>query len=247
MEPEFPLLNLCVMLPGKTEIDTKAQEARADAGRHFAHAGGRLRIGTDRGATGTEDMRLFPADLLARIAEILLVIQVNAGEDRAVGIDDVDRIQAPAQTHFEHSAIETRGGEQREHRQGGEFEISEQNGRIAQTRRLDLRKGAGQRGIADLGAGDARAFVESQQVWRGVQAGAVAASAQDRVKHGAGRTLAVGAAHDDGHASKRKTHASPHQGHPLKAELDAARMQLLDIGEPRGQRGIGIRCRRRGL
>src|SRR5690606_40712392 len=68
----------------------------------------RLWIAADRRPAGTVDMRLLPPDLLARVAQIVDVIHIDAGDDRAVRIEDIDRIQPPAQSHFEDERIEAR-------------------------------------------------------------------------------------------------------------------------------------------
>ena len=48
-----------------------------------------------------EQARLLAADRLAVVAEDLGMVDVDAGEDDAVGVEDVDRVAAAAQTHLE--------------------------------------------------------------------------------------------------------------------------------------------------
>ena len=68
-------------------------------------------------------MPAFSKPICSRVvAEIVGVVDVDAGDDGAVGIDDVDRIEAPAEADFEHSASSGRLRQQPHDRQRGEFE-----------------------------------------------------------------------------------------------------------------------------
>lgn len=67
-------------------------------------------------------MPAFDRDRLAGVAEILLVVEIDGGDDGDIGIDQVDRIEAPTQTDLEHGHVEGRLREPLECRQCREFE-----------------------------------------------------------------------------------------------------------------------------
>ena len=70
---------------------------------------------------------LLAADRFAVGAEVLHVVEVDAGDDGAVGIDDVDRVEPPAQADFEDRHVERRRGQQAHDRQRRELEIGERH------------------------------------------------------------------------------------------------------------------------
>jgi hypothetical protein len=61
------------------------------------HALRRHRVAHDGRPAGAQDAGLLAADTLAVRAEEVHVIEVDAGDHRAIGVDDVDRIEPPAQ------------------------------------------------------------------------------------------------------------------------------------------------------
>ena len=65
------------------------------------------------------------ADSLARGAEVIHVIQADAGDDGAIGVKGIHRIQAPTQTDFEHQYIDGAAQEQVHCGEGSEFEIGQ--------------------------------------------------------------------------------------------------------------------------
>ena len=69
---------------------------------------GSLRIDACRG----RNMPAFSRPIASRSAQILDVVEVDAGEDRAVGIEDIDRIERPPRPDFEDDEIELRRREQ---------------------------------------------------------------------------------------------------------------------------------------
>ena len=62
-------------------------------------------LGEDRTHAGFQDARFFRRDLLQRVAEEELVIQVDWGNDRERGDDDIGRVQAATQPYFEHNGV----------------------------------------------------------------------------------------------------------------------------------------------
>ena len=76
---------------------------------------------------GAHDSGLFVADLLQRIAQVVGVLNANAGDDTEVCIDDIDCVQAAAEAHLEHRDVHRRSFEQVQGRQQGKFEIGQAN------------------------------------------------------------------------------------------------------------------------
>jgi len=62
------------------------------------------------------------------------VVDRDAGQHRAVGVDCVDRVEASAEPHLEHGRLDLPFLEEPERRQGAELEIGQ---RRAAARRLD--------------------------------------------------------------------------------------------------------------
>ena len=65
----------------------------------------RIGIGTDRRPATAVNTRFLKADRFTRIAEIGLVIEVDTGDDRAVGIKDVDCIEPATEADFEDCSV----------------------------------------------------------------------------------------------------------------------------------------------
>ena len=52
-----------------------------------------------------ENARFFLADLLYAVAQIILVIQIHAGNNGAIGVKNIDRIQPSAQAYFQNHHV----------------------------------------------------------------------------------------------------------------------------------------------
>jgi hypothetical protein len=121
----------------------------------------RRRVGfrDHRGAPGAEDPGLLDGNRFARVAEVLLVVEIDGGDDGDIGIQQIHRVEAPAQADFEDRDIE-RGVVKQAHRgQGRELE--------ARCRHARHRW----HGIADASSPHAvndDALVETEQMRRGV-------------------------------------------------------------------------------
>jgi hypothetical protein len=94
------------------------------------------------------------------------MVDVHGGDHRHVGVDDVDRIQAAAQAHFQHRQVQPGVGEQPQRGQRAVLEI----GQRVSPRAVDGVETGDQRGIVHILAVDAHALVVAQQVRRGVRA-----------------------------------------------------------------------------
>jgi hypothetical protein len=83
------------------EIASQHLQVGADACCVFEKTVRRLRIADDGRPAGAEDAGLLEADGLARLAEVFHVIEIDRGDDGAIGIEGVHRIEPPAQADFE--------------------------------------------------------------------------------------------------------------------------------------------------
>ena len=153
-----------------------------------------MRVGDYGGTAGPEDAGLFAPDLLARRAEILHVVDTDARQHGAVGVDDVHRVEPAAQADLEDGRFDFFSGEVVKRRKRAEFEVRQLN---LTPRPLHGSKRVGERLVRRLDPGDPDALVVAQEMRRRVEAGAISGGAQDRLEHRAGRSLAVGSRDGD--------------------------------------------------
>ncbi len=118
---------------------------------------------------------------------------------RRIGIDQVDRIKATAQTHLEDGKVELGPCERQKGGQGAKLEIGQRD--LAPCL-LDLGKDLTQGTVCDLLTVDADAFVVMQQMGGGEQTIAIACLTSDGIEHGGTGALAVGTGDADHHAGE---------------------------------------------
>jgi hypothetical protein len=193
----------------------------------------RQRIADDGGLAAAQDAGLLAADGLAVVSEELGVVDVDAGQHRAVGIEDVDRVEAAAEADLEDAEVERRGREQPGNHQERELEIGECDVAAGRLDRFEVRQ---QRLGRHALAGDPAALLEMHQVRLGEEPDPIAGSERDRLEHGAGRALAVGAADDHDRRRRIEVQAEPglDRRDAVERQLDRLRMQALAVGEPIG-------------
>src|SRR5690606_159848 len=63
-------------------------------------------VAADRRLARTEDAGLFKGDLLARVAEKIHMVEIDAGDDGAIRIVDIDRIETAAEADLENDDVE---------------------------------------------------------------------------------------------------------------------------------------------
>lgn len=114
---------------------------------------------------GAQDTGFLESHAFAGIAQPVRMVQADAGDQRQVGVDQVDRIQAPAKADFQHREVQPGALEQPEGGQRAHFEIGQ--GNLA-TCGLHRREGVAQLRIAGLDAIDPHPLVVAQQVRRAV-------------------------------------------------------------------------------
>ena len=224
----------------KTEVAPAHPQLRAD-GRSMSEQGRRgLRVTTHRRPAGTEDSRLLEADGVARAAEIIHVIKRNAGHQRAIRVEHIDRIETPTEADFEDDDLRLCRAK---YRPCGQRAVLEVGQRRVTTRGLDRSKAGDQRVVCDVLAVEADPFVVVQQMGRGVAADPIAFGEQDGLEHRAARTLAIGAADRDHDGFGVGSKSCAHFGDTLEPELNGLRVTLLEQFQPplEGERQSGVR------
>jgi hypothetical protein len=157
------------------------------------------------------------------------VVEIDAGDDRAIGVDRIDRIEAATETDFEDHHVDRLLRQATHDRQRRELEVGQRGVAACSFDRFEVRQ---QFFGGDAGAVDAAALFEVHEMRLDVQADAVARRQRDRLQHGAGRALAVGACHRDHRAIETQAEPVAHGQRALQRHVDRLRMQALAVGEP---------------
>ena len=171
------------------------------------------------------------------------MIEADVGDHGHVRIDDVHRIETPAETHFEHGGIHFRvcNGMKR-----GEDRVLEVGELHVATAGLHGLEGGDDGGIAGFAALQANALVEDVDVRRHGGADGTPAGEQQMFQCGDRGALAVGAGHHHGRCRWRQdAEAAGDVAHPGQAAPHPARMFDADAVEPigKGFRGYAVRHR----
>ena len=134
--------------------------------------------------------------MLERVAQILLVIEVDGGDDRGERGDDVGGIKPTAQTGFPQNNVHLLPRKMLEGHHGDHFKKSRQPicGKISHERLQTFHQPYHLR-LTDRLAVDLNAFAKAQEVRRGEQASLHSRLAADAFEHGAHGSFAVGAGH----------------------------------------------------
>jgi len=207
-------------------------------------------VAHDGWAPRAHNARLLPANALAVRAQKLCVVDVDAGDDGAVGVDHVRGIQASSEADFENRHIQQRMAHQAQDGQGGELKIRKRDLiAVLDSGGLHCLKMRYQIGRRDDFAMHPAALFKVHQMRRGVHAGAITCLQRHRLQHGAGRSFAVGARHRDHRALEPQCHAAGDFRDPVQAHVDIAGVQLLAVAQPAFQCvGFGLHtardCRR---
>ena len=158
---------------------TKTPQISAQVLRRLQHALRRHRVADHHRPAGAHDAGFFAAYAFAVRAQILHVVQVNAGDNGTVCVNQVDGVQAPTQPHFQNSNVQSGIGHLLQKNQRGELKITQGDGAstvfgpglLAGVFHL-LEKGQ-QRSRADDLAAQATALLKMHQMRRRVNAGSV--------------------------------------------------------------------------
>ncbi|MNV67551.1 hypothetical protein D3C71_1603550 [compost metagenome] len=154
----------------------------------------RVEIATQGWLARAKDAGLLEGHRLAVVAQPFGVVDADTGHQGQIGVDQVDRVQAPTQPDLQHHGVQGCALEQPESRQGAHLEIGQ--GNLA-TRGLDRRESLAKLGIAGLDTGNLHTLVVAQQVGRAVHPDLEVLLLQQSGKKSTGRALAIGAGNGD--------------------------------------------------
>ena len=165
--------------------------------RITSRASGLVGRGEDRDA-GFDDAGLFGGDLCPGMAEPLLVIELDIGDDAGERRDDVGGVEPATHAGFPNHQFTALFDEILERQYHDDLE----KGRMPIRRKMGEPIPGAFDEADDVVPGDELsvdldAFAEADQVRRGEQTGAQSGGAVNGLEHGAGRTFAVGAGHVD--------------------------------------------------
>mmetsp|Transcript_6782 Transcript_6782/g.28607 ORF Transcript_6782/g.28607 Transcript_6782/m.28607 type:complete len:417 (+) Transcript_6782:603-1853(+) len=225
----------------EAEVLAQLTQVGTQLGRANRERSGRHRVADDHRPAGPHDAGLLAADALAVRAEELGVVEVDAGDDRAVAVDDIDRVQPTTQAHFEDDEVQrlmlqpTHDGQRRE------LEVGQRDVTACGLDGLEMRlQGLGLDRLATHPA----ALLEVHEVGLDVKAHAVAGVERDGLEHRAGRALAIGASNDDGRAVEADAQPLLDGVDAVQRHVDGLGVQSLAVGEPVVKRH-GV-CKRSG-
>ena len=143
------------------------------------------------GNSGAHDAGFLARDARERVAEIIAVIERDAADQTCARLrHDIGGVQPPAEPDFKNRRIGRVAGESGEGGGGRRLEKG-QGARLAELR--DLGQNFGKFFLFDQASCNTDAFMERDEVGRGVNMHALACRLQHRAKVSSGRTLAVGA------------------------------------------------------
>ena len=179
---------------------------------------------------GSEYPGFFAAYVLERRAEPIGVVQPDRADHGHICIDDVGRIEAPAQPHLDHGKIHCRATEDVIGSQRAVFEESQ---RDFAARGLDALEGFEQQPIIDRLAVERDPLRVPHEVGRGVGADAQARLARDGSQECDRGALAVRPPDQHHrHRSGQETQAQRDLGYSLEAEVYGPGMLRLLVGQP---------------
>lgn len=187
----------------------------------FKQADRRRGVDANGRTTGSINSRLLEADFFATVAQVVHMVEIDAGNDRDVGIEYVHGIEPPAKAHLKNGHIDASIDEPGHRAQCAEFEVGQRN---VVACRVDPFEGSDEFSVACLPAGDPHAFVVAQQMRRGVEAGLVAGGIEDGSQVRTGRAFAVGTADDDERKIRNQAKRVLDPTHPVEAEIDRTGM-----------------------
>ena len=189
----------------------------------------RLRADGDRNVW-LHDPGLFPGDDVHRRSQQFAVVERDGGNGAGGrGTDDVRGIAASAEADFQNAQIGRRFGEQIECGGGDHLEYGDRSIVVDPFDPLHL---GDQAVVRDQCAGDADAFVETDQMRRGIDVDALARGFGHGSDEGAGAAFAVGARHvnDRRQATFGMVEASEQNAEAVEAEVDQPGVQALEAG-----------------
>ena len=186
------------------------------------------------GDSAPNDGGLLRGDLLDGVAEVGLMVEVDAADDFHGGTAHGGRVEPPTHADLEHRHLDALAGEVIEGERGQRLEHGRVEAGDQGTERLDP---VGEISLGNRAAVDANALADIEEVGRGVEPDPAAGGLDGCRKHGAYGALAVGAGDlDEGHGALGMAHR-------LEQRLDAleARTHPGHLAAPQpGDAGHGL-------
>ncbi len=190
-----------------------------------------------------DDARLFEGNRLERVAEMLLMIEVDGGDGARNRRDHVCRVEPSAEPDLDHANLDRGAPKQLEGDRRRGLEERRLHGQDA-GRSQSIRAGQHvvhnrlEGGRLDGTIVDDEPLVEIAQMGRGITPGVDTGGAQRRVRHRGHRSLAVGARDvQGGEAPLRMTERLAEGGDVIEPQLDAEGLERKQtIEQLRGQR-----------
>ena len=180
-----------LLVARKVKVFAEAPQVSPQGFGVVQHALRRHRVTHHHWFAGTHDARFLKANQLAGVAEQFHVVEVNTGDERAVGIENIHGIQPATQPDLQNHDIEFGIGQQLQNSQRRELKISQRYvvtiffGLFVDSVALDMGKACSQICSTDYLTPDPTALFKIHQMRRGVDPCAVTRLSQDRLEHGA--------------------------------------------------------------
>ncbi len=183
-------------------------------------------------------MPAFSSAIFSGVAEIFGVVDVDARDDRAIRIQNIDRVEATTQADFENHRVQSARRKEAHDRQRRELEVSERDGLgKARSCGFDLLEVRQQIGVARHLAVYPRALVKRQQMRRSMTTYGKTGAQQDRFENRACRAFTVRSANRDHRARERQLHRVTDLTDARETHVDADRMRGFKVREPRVEGG----------
>ena len=158
------------------------------------------------------------------------MVQVDAGDHGHRRVDDIHRVQAPAQAHFQHHHLHPPRAKHQQGREGGKLKIGKTGGTAGTVYPL---KGGNDLLVTDLYPSHPYTLVEAQYMRGGVHPREPPRTTEQGLQHRDRRTLAVGARHaDNRHRHWQQVQRRGHRGHTRQAELNGPGMKPFQPLQP---------------
>ena len=212
------------------ELTAGAQRHRLEAIQFRVQVGGGVFLAVHQGPPCPADAEFLHRHFFAGVPQPVGVVQAHRRDHRHVRVDQIDRVQAPAQPHFQNRQVGAAVAEQPQGRQGGELKIGQ---RGVAARGVHLLEGRAQRVVAHRAVGQRDAFVEALQMGRRIDADAASSGGRQGAGEGHHRALAVGAGDGDyRHRQAGRAERLGHPAHPLQTQLDLTGVELFNTRQP---------------
>ena len=184
----------------------------------------RHRITDDHREPGAHDPGFLETDRFTGGPEVFGVVDVDAGDDRAVTVESVYGVEPTPQANLQNHQIEGCMRQQPGNDQRREFEVRQPD---VTTRLLHGLEVGQQLACRDHLPVDAAAFFKMHEVRLGVQADTITSRQRNGFEHRASGAFAVGTGHRNHRNVERQAQALLDAQRPIQRHVDVLRVQAL--------------------